>query len=335
MRRRMTLSVLASLALGFTACGGDDEKPPGGGGGGGACVPTAAECYVGGVSGPGAECLAKHDNSGQDVWQGRITQITVTTPSVLASQFVHQNILDKGISLNQPACFEQGDGTFSWLFEFNPATNKMKTGGSLPVADPKAGGCFLTRSDLALPIAPVEVDVAIDPDGLGFSASNIDVVVPVFQKADLLDNPILLPLHGVELKGQFENDTHNCIGTFNGETLQPSLECKGDFGDSDPKARRQFSPGATLKGFIEIEEADQVFLEVVNTTLCVYLAGITTKWNGNDKNCVSSDAWIAGERPEGNWCAATNAPADGTCKDAWRLEAEFSASAFKITGDCQ
>ncbi len=43
--------------------------------------------------------------------------------------------------------------------------------------------------------------------------------------------------------------------------------------------------------------------------------------------------WIGGQRP-GDWCEATNAAADATCKDAYKLEADFSASAFKINGDC-
>jgi hypothetical protein len=61
----------------------------------------------------------------------------------------------------------------------------------------------------------------------------------------------------------------------------------------------------------------------------VLLAG--QSWKGPDKNCASSDQWKSGTKPEGDWCAATN---DASCKDAYKLEADFSASAFKITGDC-
>ena len=61
--RLLRLVVLSVLGASFLlACGSDDEKGGGGGSGGstgGACVPTAAECYQAGPTGPGAECLAK------------------------------------------------------------------------------------------------------------------------------------------------------------------------------------------------------------------------------------------------------------------------------------
>lgn len=323
---------LLPTALLFGACGSED--PPAGGKATGQCMPTSPDCYVAGPTGPGAECLAKHDNTGQDVWQGRISQITVSTPSVLATKFIHDTILDLGINFAQPACFEKGDGTFSWLFHFDRTAKKLKTGGSLPVTDPKSGGCFLTRNDLALPIAPIEVDVEMTNGDRDFSASNIDVVVPIFQKADQLDTPILLPLHAVDLKGSFTDDSHNCIGSYNGPTLYPELSCQGDFGDADPTVRRRFQAGATLKGYIRIDEADQVFIDVLDVTLCVYLAGITKWGDGAQKSCASSAAWLGGERPAGDWCSTTNAAATADCKDAWRLEAEFAASAFKVNGDC-
>ncbi len=331
MRFGASLIGLFGLSLSFAACGSDDGDGGGGSGGttGASCVPKSDDCYIAGPTGPGAECLAKHDNTGSDIWQGRINQITVKAPSVLSTKFIHDAILDRGLYLNQPQCFEQGEGTFSWLFEFNRTTGKLKTGGSLPVKDPKAGGCFLTMTTTALPIAPVEVDVTYDADGLGFTASDIDVVVPIFDTPDSTTNPILLPLHKVVLKGKFSDDSHNCIGKHNGDTLDPGLSCRGDFGAGE----RPFATGANLKGYIRVDEADKVFIEDLGTSLCVFLAGIT-QWNGPNKDCVSSDKWIAGDRPDGDWCAATNSPADATCKDAWILEGDFSASAFKINGDC-
>ncbi|MEZ4224596.1 MAG: hypothetical protein R3B13_26840 [Polyangiaceae bacterium] len=328
MRLGASFFGLIWLSATFAACGGDDGDG-GGGNSGASCVPKSDACYVSGPTGPGASCLAKFDNTGSDVWQGRINQITVKRPDVLSSKFVHDAILDRGIFLNQPECFEQGEGTFSWLFEFNRTTGKMRTGGSLPVKDPKAGGCFLTMTTTALPVAPISVDVTFDPDGLGFTATDIDVVVPIFNTPDDTSNPILLPLHKVELKGAFSDDTHNCIGKHNGETLDPSLSCKGDFNDG----QRPFTTGANLKGYIRVDEADKVFIDDIGATLCAYLAGIT-QWSGPNKDCASSDKWKAGERPNGDWCAATNAPFDANCKDAWILEGDFSASAFKINGDC-
>ena len=322
------LSGMCALAL-ASACGSDEEKGGGNGGGGPSCVPKAAECYLSGPSGPGAECLAKHDNAGSDVWQGRITQINIKGPPILAQKFAQENIVDVGVSLNQPSCFEYGEGTFSWLFEFNKTTGKLRTGGGLPVNDPAAGGCFVTLTSTSLPIKPIEVDVSFEADGRGFSATGIDVFVPIFDSVSNTDNPIILPLHQVELKGTWNSDAHNCIGKFNGEVLSPATECRPFYDDGE----RSWTTGATLKGYISIQEADQVVIEDVGSTLCAYIAGLS-EWNGPQKNCASSDKWVNGERPEGDWCAATNSAATPSCKDAWLLEGDFSAAAFKINGDC-
>ncbi len=331
--RWLHLSVVGAFsALSVFSCGGGDDGGGSGGAGGGgtnACVPTAAECYVSGPTGPGAECLAKHDNTGSDVWQGRITQITVKSPQKLAEKFVQEQIVDNGIFLNQADCRENGEGTFTWLFEFNKTTGKLKTGGGLPISDPKAGGCWLNMTSTPLPIAPIEVDVTVDPDGLGFSATGIDVFVPIFATPTDTTNPIILPLHGVELSGKWNDDSHNCIGKHNGAELDPILDCFPD----TPNGQRLWTGGAVLKGHITIDEADQVFVEDLGSTLCVFLAGVAN-WKGTASDCKTSDKWKAGERPPGDWCAATNSPADATCQDAWRLEADFGAAGFKINGDC-
>jgi hypothetical protein len=318
--------ILAAAALPVFACSSDEEKP--GGNTGASCVPSAAECYGSGPSGPGAECLAKHDNTGSDKWQGRITQITVKSPPRLALEFIQETVIDTGVSLDQPACFERGEGTFNWLFEFDRTNGKLRTGGGLPVKDAAEGSCFVTLTSTPLPIAPITVDVNIDADGLGFSATAIDsVFVPIFASPDDLSNPIILPLHQVELKGTWNSDAHNCIGHFNGETLDP-------FNDCLPFNERSWTGGANLKGYITIDEADQVVIEELGSTLCVFIAGVGD-WQGSDKNCKTSDKWLAGERPEGDWCSSTNTPPDGTCEnDAWRLEGDFAAAAIKINGDC-
>ncbi len=318
------LLLVPALAI---ACGGDDEKKPGGGGSG-SCVPTAAECYVSGQSGPGAECLAKHDNTGAAVWQGRFSQITVTKPQKLSNVFVQEEIIDKGINLNQPSCFENGDGTFAWLFSLDPTTNTMRTGGGLPVLDPSAGSCFVTITTTPVEIKPIDVAVAFD--GKKFSASGINVNVPIFLKPDQTDNPTILPLHEIAFDATFNDDNHNCIGHYNGDILTTANSCAPDTKAIPPE--RRWTSGGTITGFITIAEADQVFVEQLSSTLCVFLAG--QDWNGPNKDCKSSDKWTAGERPPGDWCSTTNAPGDASCMDAYRLEGEFAASAFPVNGDC-
>jgi hypothetical protein len=330
----MRWSSLPLLALVFSSlfvgCGGGDD--PGGGGGGAAatdCVPTAAECYVSGKGGPGAECLAKTDNTGQAKWQGRITQIDVQSPAALAGEFIQEKVIDKGIDLNQPACWEGGDGTFSWLYEIDPSTSTIHTGGALPITDVQAGACMVTLQG-AIAVAPIDAPVTIDADGLGFHAADINVNVPIFISATNTSNPLILPLHQVTLDAKFNDDSHNCIGHFNGSELELVNNCKPDTKAIPPQ--RAWTTAAQLAGYITIDEADQVFIDLAAESLCALLAGIDFK--GPDGYCNTSTKWTAGQKPTGDWCSTTNAAADAGCSDAWQLKGNFSAAAFKITGDC-
>jgi len=348
----LVLSCVCSCC--FVACGGDDGGGGSGGGGGGSgasggggatggggtgatgglpsgpCVPTAEECYGAGPTGPGAECLAKADNSSASKWQGRLTSILVKAPASLAGAFVQEQVIDKGISLDQPSCYEGGDGTFSWLYEIDPTAKTMKTGGSLPIgADPKVGGCFVTMTTTALKIAPITVPVTIEANNTSWSAQDIDVNVPIFLSATDTKNPIILPLHKVKLIAKFNDATHNCIGKFNGDQLDPINSCLPDTKAIPPQ--RSWTTGGTLEGYITVAEADQVMVAELGATLCVLLAGLD--WKGPDKDCKSSTKWQSGERPAGDWCSATN---DASCaqKDSYLLKGDFAAAAFKINGEC-
>ena len=291
-------------------------------------MPTAEECYGNGPTGPGAECLAKADNTGKSKWQGRLTSILVNAPAALAKPFIQGAVIDFGISLAQPeTCFEDGEGTFSWLFEIDPATNMMRTGGSLPIADPKAGGCFVSIPGAAVPVAPIDVPVTLSNDT--FSAENIDVNVPIFQSPTNITNPIILPLHKVKISATFNDATHNCAGKFNGPELDPVNSCQPDTKAIPPQ--RAWTTGGSLEGYITIDEADKVMVDKLGASLCVLLAGLD--WKGPAGDCKSSTKWASGERPAGDWCSATN---DASCtdKDSYRLQGDFSAAAFKINGDC-
>lgn len=341
----LTFSLLA--ALGVPACGEDSSAGSGGGASGGTaggdgglsgpCVPKGAECYgAAGPAGPGAACLAKHDNTGSTVWQGRITQITVTKPASLATKFVQDTIIGKGISLNQPSCLERGDGTFTWLFEFDSATNRLKTGGGLPITDPEAGGCFVTLPNAAVPVAPITLDVEVN--GPAFAAKGVDLAVPIFLAVDQLENPILLPIHGGSFGGTWDTD-HNCIGKFNADLFDPLNNCLPDTSADPPQTN--WTDAGQLSGYITVEESDLVFIDDIGATLCTLLAG-AGDWKGDDGTCkgkVGQAAWDAGDRPKGDWCASTTpggegAAATAACSDAYRLEATFSGAAFKINGDC-
>ncbi|MBX3183966.1 MAG: hypothetical protein KIT72_00455 [Polyangiaceae bacterium] len=329
---------VCALGLSAFACSSDDGDNKGGNGGSGAsggsggqvgeCVPTAAECYVDGPRGPGAECLAKHDNSSANVWSGRFSYLKIEKPAALANQLVQNLVVDKGITLNQRACNEEGDGTFTWLLEFDPASGRLKTGGGQPITDPKAGSCFVTipNSNPAIAVAPTEVDVDVTESG-EFEATIDAVVVPIFLDVEM-SKTILLPLHQIAFSGSFSDD-RNCIGRYNGDQFEISNTCKPD----TTQGQTVWTTGGSLQGYITIEEAEAVYIDDLKASLCAQIAGST--WKGQPTGrCAETDAWQAGERPEGDWCAATNSPATGACNDAWQLKAGFAASAMKVNGDC-
>ncbi|MCA9644518.1 MAG: hypothetical protein KC492_27695 [Myxococcales bacterium] len=334
---------LACLAVGMSlsafGCSSDSEGGGSAGNGGsgasggtgnvGECMPKAAECYVDGPTGPGAECLAKADNSSSDVWTGRFSYLKIDKPAALANKLIQEVVVNKGIGLNQEACNETGDGTFTWLIEFDSKAGKLKTGGGYPITDPKAGACFVSipNSNPALDVKPAQVDVTVDDQGK-FGASVDGVVVPIFLDV-AKTKVILLPLHGIDFDGTFSAD-HNCVGKYNGDQFTSANLCLPD----TTAGETTWTTGGHLKGYITIEEAEEVYIDDLSTSLCAQIAG--ADWKGMpDGKCSDTDAWKNGERPEGDWCSTTNAAATADCKDAWALEAGFAASAIKINGDCQ
>lgn len=335
-------ALAASCAL--LACSSNNGSSSGGSGGSGAggssasggssgtlppCMPTASECYVSGPHGPGAECMARIDNGNKTVWQGRISDLDVSAPAALKQQLVQTDVIDKGIDFNEPACNQSGLGAFNWLFEYDSVNKTLKTGGGPPVKDPTQGDCYAiipNSKNPALSIGPQTVSVTVN--GNQFSASNIDVVVPIYAKATDTTPSILLPLHKVQLQGTWSDD-HDCIGSYDAASLSTSNNCEAQY----PK--RAWKTGGSLSGYILTTEADQVTIPQLNmTTLCVLLAGVGTSWDGPSGSCASSTAWKSGQRPKGDWCSTSNSPATASCSDAYHLQANFAAQAFKVTGNC-
>jgi hypothetical protein len=272
--------------------------------------------------------MAKSDNAGKTTWQGRLTSIDVKAPAKLASQLVQTAVIDKGISLHQPNCNENGDGTFTWLYEIDSTAKTIKTGGALPITDPSQGACYVKMTSGTINIAPITAPVTIDADGKTFHAKDIDVNVPIFLTATDLE--LILPLHKVTLDATFSDNAHDCIGHYNGPDLDPANSCLPDTKLIPPQ--RAWTTNAQLAGFITIDEADLVFVKELATSLCVLIAG--QDWKGPDGYCKSSTKWTGGAKPDGDWCSTTNAAADASCKDAWQLRGDFSAAGFKVTGDC-
>jgi hypothetical protein len=171
-------------------------------------------------------------------------------------------------------------------------------------------------------IAPIEIPFTLAADGT-FSTDPIpSVKVPVF--TDITATTVVyLPLHDTVLKNAKLSDDHNCIGRFAHEKLSPTTECA-----ADPPAVEYFENGGTLEGYISLEEADQVDVELLGTSLCVLLTGDPAQYADMQEpisRCVREAGAI---KFKGDWCAATNMA--GGCQDAVRLAADFAGSSATL-----
>jgi hypothetical protein len=149
------------------------------------------------------------------------------------------------------------------------------------------------------------------------------VVVPIFD--DTTGNSyILLPLRQARIFDATLSADGNCIGKHNADGLTTIDQCLSSVPDYPA-----FVAGASLDGFITLEDADTVIVPQLGASLCTVIA-MNENDGGSPKKCVRD-----GENKityVGDWCSETNTA--GGCKDAVRLGATFSASAAKITGDC-
>lgn len=319
------LGVLGAAAWLGTAigCGGDDETGATGtttATNGLLCAPSA-ECTT-----IQSECMAFADNSAADKATLRFSQLTVTRPAAL-SQGTVSDVISKGVFLASSACNLAGQGTFTWLLEFEKATGDLKTGSARP-STPDKGYCFVNETLGGTMVAPIlDKGVFNDADKTFASANGMDVKVAIF-----LDTTgsqyVMLPLKKAKLSGKLSDD-YNCVGSYNAKELSdrteadPTLQCKPD------ATTAAFAAGGKLEGYITLEEADQVVIDTLNATLCVVLA--------NDPMYVDQGKCKrdAGNKIvfQGDWCDTTNSA--GGCKDSVVLGADFAASAVTATGDCK
>ncbi len=312
-----------SLLANTSACGDDESGSTSGNSSGTAvgCEPSNPACPALAVE---SDCLALTDNSGRDVFALRLSQLSVTAPNALTSDVVY-NIIADGVNINLQSCNVAGMGTFSMIAQFDKTTGKLKIGGAFPEANPENGYCFI--DDPANEVAPVEVDSNLAADG-SFETEVIDrIVVPIY--VDMAGTQIVyLPLRqGRFLTGKVSAD-QNCVGSFNGKNLKPEENCE----PKPDEGLERFINGASLEGFITLEEADAVDVDLVGSSLCVLLSGDgTTYGDGADpiQRCKRDNGAIL---LKGDWCSTTNSA--GGCQDAFRLEAELAASAVEVRTDC-
>jgi hypothetical protein len=287
--------------------------------GGDACSPTDAVCVK-----VKSDCIALEDYSASKTPVLRMAQLAMTKPDALAGSGVVPKVVANAVTMNLPACYLEGGGTFSWLLQFDETTGKLKTGGAKPVDDPSAGYAFvdemIMQGGKSFHVAPIELDAAVGSDGTFAATKGIDLLVPIYLDA-AATQIVLLPLKQALLKGVLSAD-NNCIGKFNSDTLQQDNNCLSD------STHPAFTKGASLDGYITLEDADTVELTTPPETLCVLLSGDADKY-GDGSSPVNKCKRTGGVIDfKGDWCDSTNAA--GGCGDSVKLGGEFAASAVKL-----
>lgn len=316
----VTVGAASLLVVG---CGDSEDSNPGGGS---TVTPTCAPTGV--CAEVASDCLALVDNSSKTDKIGlRMAQLAITKPEALSKGAV-KAIVANGVAMNLDQCNIQGQGTFSWLLEFDRTNGKLKTGGAKPVADPFAGYCFV--NDTAKNITPITVDAPFTGDKFE-TTGDVKLTVPIYLDA-AASSVVLLPLQAVKLFNATLSADNNCIGKYNADTLSVDNNCLPD----EEAGISYFTDDASLQGFVTLEQADTVDVSALSQSLCVLLSG-DAKTYGHDVDGVSRCTRDANDKItlKGDWCAATNAAATADCADAFQLGATFAASAVKISGDCQ
>ncbi|MEM6787706.1 MAG: hypothetical protein AAF928_08810 [Myxococcota bacterium] len=323
-RRPWALPLVGLGLLGFAsagaACGSDEEPPPTDGGD---CTPTDPNC-----PGLGSACLALTDNAGLDEFTLRLAQLSVLRPASLTTDFVRSLIAD-GVNANLDACNLFGMGSFNLMVTFDRPADTLTLGGAFPEQDPTQGYCLVDDPDND--VAPVTVAANLQDDG-SFSTDPIDrFVVPVFIDTTATE-AVYLPLRQARITGGQLSADQNCVGRFNADGLQPDQNCA----PFPEMGIEYFVNDAELDGFIRIEEADEVSVDLARQSLCVLLSGdVNAFGDGNTEGIERCRRDGDGEIVlEGDWCSTSNQ--EGDCRDSFKLQGRVAASAatLRATSDC-
>jgi hypothetical protein len=272
------------------------------------CVIDEARC------GSTATCLPIGDNKGKDILDLRIRRLKITTPAALAGEFIQKNIVTLNIDLAEPTCGEPGKGLFSWLLQIDRKTNTLITGGAPPASDPIGKGfCFARFATVGanpVQVAPITSKIA-------FSGETFRTLEPQKVKIPIFTTPnvasvILLPITDVQVSGATLSADGNCIGKLNPLALSPACT------SSDATCSKWKTAGA-IGGFITLEEADAVKIELLGKSLCAFFSGDTVQ-------CARDGAGKIVYRAD--FCSTDKQA--GSCRDSVWLSATFAASAAKI-----
>lgn len=164
---------------------------------------------------------------------------------------------------------------------------------------------------------------------------------------DLFGNtPFIVPIREPEtFQRVTDPNEQNCIGWFRPGQI-PGIDCSAPGNDArDPKTN--FFAGVDgkvglgdgwTKGYFLIVELEQVYVKILNATLCSSYQGANPdpKFTGGgmNKSCRDTGNWNSKDPvngiPRGDWCSETNGPATDKCHDAFLTIAYHSFAASNV-----
>jgi hypothetical protein len=266
-------------------------------------------------------CAAVETFAGAPQFALRIAQLSPSAPHALTTG-VGKTGLQNALGAPPPGCDIKA-GAQAWLLRFNQSMGTVTIGGAQATVSPEPVFSFL---DLTLPngagsvhFAPLLLSAPIDA-GCGFTTTSGDIDLPLFLGQP---SPVYLPLRALRIHDAKVSADHNCIGSYNAQTLDPGNGCLATM------ELPAYANGATLEAFIPLEAADLVNVDILQQTLCAFLAeGQDYVEAGSPAKCKrdASGAIVF----HGDWCSATNHPAEPGCADALHFSSAFAAAGVKM-----
>jgi hypothetical protein len=291
------------------------------------CTPTDPVCTQ-----VKSDCLAVVDNTGKTSFALRIGQLDFYKPDAFTGTIEKAAFLSS-ITMNLPECNLKGSGSFSWVVQFDRTAQTFQIGASKPPADPHDGYSFvnetITQGGQMFNVAPISGKATLAADGTITADTLETVLIPAYLTVNATDL-LLIPLHKVHIiseKTRLSPD-FNCVGSYNAAGLKASDDCLPDVNQNIGS----FIPGGKIEGFISLEEADKIIISSfgLNRSLCVLLSGSAGTFGDGGSPARCKRDGFGKIKYNGDWCAATNTPADASCYDASTFSAGFAASAVKL-----
>ena len=275
------------------------------------CVPQPG-CAIDEIRcGSASTCLPIGTNTGKDVLDFRIRRLKIATPPQLAAEFVQNNIVTLNLDLAEPTCGEPGKGLFTWLLQIDRKNNTLITGGAPPSDDAIGQGfCFASFELGSTKVAPISTKVAFSGDTFR-SLERQKIKIPIFTTA-AVSSVIILPITDVQVEGVSLSEDGNCIGKLNPAALDRSCA-------ATEATCSKWRTAGSLGGFITLEEADGVRVELLQKSLCAFFSGEPVKCARDAQGKIAYP---------GDFCSKDKQA--GSCADSMWLAATFAASAVKI-----